>query len=42
MREQVVPSPEAAHRVAVLSLDGVGTFELALADGDFTGPYVVG
>ncbi|WP_433655207.1 GlxA family transcriptional regulator [Nocardia sp. CA-128927] len=31
MREEAVLSPKAAHRVAVLSFDGVGTFELALA-----------
>ncbi|ASF07039.1 hypothetical protein NBRGN_074_00320 [Nocardia brasiliensis NBRC 14402] len=31
MREEVMPSPEAAHRVAALSFDGIGTFEVALA-----------
>ncbi|MGW4848069.1 GlxA family transcriptional regulator [Nocardia brasiliensis] len=31
MREKVAPPPEAAHRVAVLSFDGIGTFEVALA-----------
>ncbi|MFB8280383.1 GlxA family transcriptional regulator [Nocardia colli] len=31
MREEVVLSPDTAHRVAVLSFEGVGTFEVALA-----------
>lgn len=31
MREEVVLSPKTAHRVAVLSFDGIGMFEVAVA-----------